>query len=120
MKRLSFYTGLQFALLLFLVNVLMAMGSYIFGCVLTASPDCNVTRGLEWIYRHPVFPQMIPAMTILGFVFGTLFYLIPERMMTLFSQLLPWAIIALLIAPFLLWGLPDIGFLLEQYRAARS
>ncbi|MEE2692120.1 MAG: hypothetical protein VX640_11335 [Pseudomonadota bacterium] len=119
MKKLSFYTGVQFALLMFLVNVLMAVGSYVFACFLTASPDCNVTRGLEWIYRHPVFPKMIPAMTILGFVFGTLCNLVPESPMTLLLRQMPWAIIALLIAAFLLWGLPDIGFLFEQCRAAR-
>jgi len=106
MKKLSFYTGLQFALLLFLVNVLMAVGSYIFGCILTASTACNVTRGLEWICRHPVFPQMIPAMTLFGFVCGVL----PEKTKTLLSQVLPWAITALLIAAFLLWALPEIGF----------
>ena len=115
--------GLRVGTLMLIVNVSMAIGSYLFGCYVYAGGGCSAKYGFEWIVHHPVFPVSIPASVLFGFVLGAfgdvIFKVIPgwlkqEWLKSAFA----WFIILLLIVAFALWGIPELRAYKNHIRTA--
>ncbi len=111
--KLDLSAGIRLAAFLFLAQSFIAVGSYLLACVLRYSQACSITNGWLWITHHPVFSDMIVTWTIGGFLIGTFGKIIVaavphpiKGLLTNYKGWLAWIVVALLIAAFLLWGLP--------------
>lgn len=120
-KKPNFFSGLELGFYQLALTTGLAVISYELGCLYFNLSSCGVEAGIEWVLRHPVFPQIIALFTFYGFIIGafggTLFSLLPSGIRNILSRhqgLFAWLLIIFLILGFALWGVPNIFDLMRN------
>jgi len=116
-RRITY--GFAAALFVFALNAFFQSTTYLYGCTVYGGGECSVSGGFYWIRHHPVFPLLIWAMPMLGFVFGVIFGFgftgkrdETESTPSPLNNVLALLLAVPLITAFALWGVPEIAALL--------
>ncbi|PQA87495.1 hypothetical protein [Hyphococcus luteus] len=121
MKNVNLSSGFQWAIILLAFQILLALGAYVTACLIYGYEPFNFVSGLKWIAHHPVFPKVIIVLPVIGFLFGAFGGLIeakaPSALKNATAQTksrIAWIFIILLIAAFVLLGLPGVVYVLRS------
>jgi|GEM_PF-7092857 len=107
MPKINVAKGLRFAFVGAAAHFLVATVSYATACMFYRNVDCSFAVWWKWLWNHPVFAPMFPFVIGAWFIAGAFVVPFPSFAEPL-KSILAWIVVLLLIAAFILWGIPEL------------
>ena len=115
MHNIGLSKGIGWAAYLLAIQLVIIIPPYIYACwEAFGLSACPVDKGIEWISGHPLFPSSIIYSTAIGFLIGAFGHHIVrfpmmDKLIERYTGITAWIIGVLLVAVFVLWGLPALN-----------